>query len=306
MLIITIMSLFLLACSPSSTNESTTDAIPDTTESQIVEIAKIEIPSTITYDGLWFRESLDGSGTRQLDVGEVVHIIGEKEADSENADRFYVPIRLTDGTEGWTSEWFTIPETVPGVLTQNAKIYSEPKLSKLTTKPDLTAMSIVAVGAEGDVNGFVRISYSTPDGYAKIDEYIKSEFISKDTNDIMAAHLYTLAMTSDDEGMKAEFLNSASEVRSPAFGIFVDQAMNGVVEDLPNNLTIDTIIILEDGVMAHENPDANTPVTAIFKKNDILGTIGRSKTKGMVNGIEDWWYALEGGGWVFGADITVN
>ena len=72
-------------------------------EATEAEAENLEIPATITYQGLWMRESLDGSGTRRLEVGERVTIIGGKEPDPSNTDRLYVPIRLADGLEGWVS-----------------------------------------------------------------------------------------------------------------------------------------------------------------------------------------------------------
>jgi len=188
------------------------------------EAIAAEISGTITFDGLWFREELGGSGTRRLDVGEIVTIVGEKKPNPENTDRIYTPIRLSDGTGGWVSHWFVIPESIPAVLTKNAKIYSEPKLSKLTTSPELEAMHIVAIGAEGDTNGFIRVSCATPEGYARLDEYIKAELVSENEDDILAAHLYKLAMEAEDEDMKAEFLESASQLRSPAFAIAIENA----------------------------------------------------------------------------------
>lgn len=300
------MLFVLFSCTPKSENLEPAGANETTPESSSSEPSRTSLPAVITYDGLWFREELDGSAVKQLDIGEEVSIIGEEKPDPNNSERLYVPIMLEDGTEGWVSKWFAIPETVPGVLIQDAKIYSEPKLSKLTQNPELQPMTIVAAGEEGAVNGFIRISYATSEGYAKIDEYIKSESISKDPNDILAAHLYNLAMAAEDESMKNEFLTSASEVRSPAFGIFIDKARDGVVESTPNNLSVSTLIVMDDDVEAYEMPDVDSPIVCMYIKNDILGIIGRSEEKQVVQGVEDWWYQLEDGSWIFGASVILN
>lgn len=259
-----------------------------------------EIPATITYQGLWMRESLEGSGIRQLEVGERVTITGEKEPDPSNTDRLYVPIRLDDGSEGWVSQWYAIPDTVPGVLTQEAKIYSEAKLTKLTDNTPLTAMTVLAVGDEGEQNGFFRVSYTNSEGYARIDEYVKTDFISLNETDVLAAHLFNLAEAAEDESIRAEYLDSASSLGSPAFGMFIDQAAEVVVEETPNDLTVSTLVVISDSASVHESPDASTPVQRVHEKNEILGVVGRSTTKRTENGVEDWWYELEGGGWIFG------
>ena len=260
----------------------------------------LEIPATITYQGLWMRESLDGSGTRRLEVGEKVTIIGEKEPDPSNTDRLYLPIRLADGSEGWVSQWYAIPNTVPGVLTQEARIYSEAKLSKLTANPPLTAMTVLAVGDEGARNGFYRISYTSSEGYARVDEYVKTDFISLNETDVMAAHLYNLAEAAEDESIKTEYLDSASSLRSAVFGMFIDQAAAGVMEETPEDLTVNTVVVVSDGASVHESPDSSTAVQRTHEKNEILGVLGRSTTRRTENGIEDWWYELEEGGWIFG------
>lgn|GEM_PF-2567560 len=307
-----LLSAGLLAfssCVPKSSKgeENRSAAESEVTEPEAAEPEEIEteIPGTITFDGLLFREEPGGRGTRQLDVGEVVAIVGEKKPDPENTDRIFTPIRLSDGEEGWVSHWFVIPESTPAVLTRNAKIYSEPKLSKLSTDPELEAMHIVAIGTEGDTNGFIRINYATPDGYARLDDYIKAELVSENEDDILAAHLYKLAMAAEDEGRKAEFLESASQLRSSAFGIAIKNALQDALREISLDSTA-ALLVVKDGAASHEAPDELSPVVASYSVNDILKTTGRSETKDIVDGIEDWWYVLESGDWVFGGFVEVT
>ena len=285
---------------PKEASEQRAGAEDAGVEATEAERENLEIPATITYQGLWMRESLDGSGTRRLEVGEKVTIIGEKEPDPSNTDRLYVPIRLADGSEGWVSQWYAIPNTVPGVLTQEARIYSEARLSKLTANPPLTAMTVLAVGDEGARNGFYRISYTNSEGYARVDEYVKTDFISLNETDVMAAHLYNLAEAAEDESIKTEYLDSASSLRSAAFGMFIDQAAASVMEETPKDFTVNTVVVVSDGASVHESPDSSTAVQRTHEKNEILGVLGRSTTRRTENGIEDWWYELEEGGWIFG------
>lgn len=53
-------------------------------------------------------------------------------------------------------------------------------------------------------------------------------------------------------------------------------------------------------------PNQSSSVIAIYNMHEILGITGFSKEKSVVKGVEEWWYALEGGGWVFGSDVSVN
>jgi len=274
----------------------------------LTEVLETEIPATITLDGLWFRESLDASGTRQLEIGEVVHVIGEKEASPANPDRSYVPVRLADGTEGWASEWFTILNTTPGVLTHEARIYSEAKLTKLTTRPALPAMTIVAVGMEDEVDGFARISYSTAENYAKLNEYVKSEYVSQSANDILAAQLYTLAMNSEEEVQRNEFLKSASEISDSVFRATILEAINDSGEGLkPEYESVSGMaVIRETGVKAYMKPDIDSTVLKKFEVDESVNIVGRTKSKYLVGETEDWWYLIDEDGWIFGSDIDVD
>ncbi len=291
-----------------SCNEGTAPAENKTSSSEPVveQVPELAIPATITFDGLWFRETMEGNGTKQLDVGDKVTITGEELPDPEKPKIIYVPVRLEDGTEGYVSKWFAVPESYPGVLTQNAKLYSEAKLSKLTSEPDIEAMTIVAIGNEGDVNGFVKVSFATPDGYAKWDYWVKMDLVSYQEKDIMAAHLYNLAMQTEDESIKTEFLTSASEMQSPAFGIYIDLELEGLMEETPVDLTVATVIVLNDDTKAFSSADYDSSVAGVYAKNQILGVTGRSSAKDTVGGKEDWWYSLEDGSWIFGADLKVN
>lgn len=44
----------------------------------------------------------------------------------------------------------------------------------------------------------------------------------------------------------------------------------------------------------------------VYSDNDVLKTTGRSETKDIVDGIEDWWYVLESGDWIFGGFVEVD
>jgi len=309
------LSLLLFAAAwlillPACSKEEAMDAVEEdemaVDSPPMEEVSETEIPATITIDGLWFRESLGAKGTRQLEIGEVVHVTGEEMADPSNPDRFYVPIRLSDGTEGWASVWFTIPNTTPGVLTHDAKIYSEAKLTKLTTNPALPAMTIVAVGMEEEVNGFVRISYSTAENYAKLDEYVKSEYVSRKTNDILAAQLYTLAMNSEEANQRDEFLKSAAEISDTVFrsAILEAEAASASEEASEMESVSGKAVIRETGVKAYLKPDVDSTVLMSFEVDEVVNIVGRTMAKH--GETEDWWYLTDEDGWILGSDIDVD
>lgn len=220
----------LFSCTPKAKPNNTAPAAPSQPETAAPSSAGTspqepvfqEIQGVITYNGLWLREEPDGNGVRQLDAGEIVTVIGEVLDESDGNIRLR-PIRISDGTEGFVSAWFVIPDSIPAVIIGEAKIYSEPKLSKLTSIEPLTPMTIVAVSNESSKDGFIKISYKNSDDYARLDEYIKDGLISTDQKDIQASLLYSLAMAQDDPEMKFEFLSSAQEMQSPAFSELIGQ-----------------------------------------------------------------------------------
>ncbi|MCG8452029.1 MAG: hypothetical protein MI717_02455 [Spirochaetales bacterium] len=308
------LSLFLLlglilACTPQATNSTVERAnTPQpSTPAPPQQPSFQEVDATITRDGIWFRESLEGNGTRQLDLGEVVTVIGEVEQpEPENRNKDMLPIRLSDGTEGFFSAWYAIPNTIPAVMVAEAKIYSEPKATKLTKNTALPIAKIIAVSTTGSSSGFIKVSYADENGYARIDDYIKEDLVSTDSRDVDAAHLYALAMAQEEEGMRAEFLASAAELNSPVFGMMITEALGITTEDRPaEDPTKTTGVVIIDQAEVHEEPFADSPVIGYLTENSIVAIVGMTN-ENMPDGNIDYWYTLADGGYVLDKNIKKN
>ncbi len=291
----------LASCTPKAPENNQSEALKtDTTP------AFQEKEAVISIGGLWFREEENGKGTRQLDIGEKVTIIGEEVVNAEDSNRKSMPIRLYDGSEGFASSWFVIPDAVPGVLISKARIYSEPKSTKATSMEPLPELKIIAVKPENSMDNFLEIYYANDKGYARWEEYIKADTVSLETRDINAARLYNLAMAQTDADMKQEFLQSAMEEQSGAFGELIREAYNmntGSESDIP---TEKTAMVTAEEAALHAKPLASSEVTGYQYQGTILAITARSNNQEDVDGIQDYWYELAAGGWIFGGNIELR
>ena len=249
----------------SQSKVSTEQVNPEGMEEQMTP-AQPETPATVILDRLWVNPiDPDGKG-QYLEIGEEVTIIGELQPDPKNEKNQVYPIRLDDGNEAFGSFYYVIPDTKPAVVIIEAKIYSEAKLTKLTKQDELMPLTIVGADIEGPENDFIKVNFSDENRYAKHDRYIKSEYVSYNKNDISAALLYNLAMNSDDKSMKSEFLSSAAQQNSPAFGILIDDEIFKMGSEEIESESIDESE--EDGSMDDESMDESEDSVAMGNGNN--------------------------------------
>ena len=312
-----IAAVLSMGCTPKSETVATAPAPSQPAAPAAPEY--VETQGTVTYDGLWFRTEADGTGVRQLDLGEKVTTIGEV---IEDGDVRLQPILLSDGTQGYASAWYVIPDSVPAVLFEDSKLYSEPKPSKLMTNMDaLPAMTIVAVSNNPEQSGagYLEISYKNLDSYARINDYVKSSNVSLDERDIVAAHLYSLAMKAEDEEMRNEFLLSAAGMNSPAFGSIIHSAFTGEPTEEDMGESADSSKNLSDGegdttrmVDEIRFVPAGTPVYASAMAREVVTFVEADSSFMMdmttaemveVDGLSGFGYRFAAGsgytGWVF-------
>lgn len=77
-------------------------------------------------------------------LGEKITWLGESKVDSTDQNRKYLKVRLSDGTEGWASEYVVAVDASPAVIVKQASIYRRPDLITITEK-EFEPMDVVAV-----------------------------------------------------------------------------------------------------------------------------------------------------------------
>ena len=252
----------------------------------------------------WMRETPNGRGTRQLEEGDLVTAVGAVIPDPNTDGAELQEIVASDGTEGYVNKWYVPKDTRPAVLVADAFVYTEPKATKLTEE-SLRPMLGVAAGNEGDVSGFVRIWYVGDDGYVKTDRYVKSDTLSDDPADIGAARLYALASEADNPDIKREFLKSAQDLRSPAFGGVVDAMLTNLSTGVPVQAFQGTALVNDDNVNVRSMPDVVLgAVKGRLNRDDMVTLVSRTVDKSVAGDMTDYWYEVKDAGWVFGAFLT--
>ena len=146
---------------------------------------------------IWDKASLrekplkDGKWLSAMALGERVIWTGEEQIDATDKKRKYLNIRLSDGTEGWASEYVIAKNAIPSVIIKKASIYRRPDLITITDK-EFKAMDFVAV--LGSKNDWIEVTSEQN----KIKGWIQAAFISPKDEDITVAILASKAYAEKD------------------------------------------------------------------------------------------------------------
>ena len=133
----------------------------------VVEEVK-EVRSVCIWDGASVRAdaSMKAKWISAMALGEKVTWLGEDKIDSTDKNRKFLKLRLSDGTEGWSSEYVIATDAKPSVIYKEAPIYRRPDLLTVT-ETVFEPMEIVAitgtdadwievVGKEGKKKGWIQ------------------------------------------------------------------------------------------------------------------------------------------------------
>ena len=162
-LVILVGVLMIFACQ----TETKTDV--DVQVETKVEVVK-ETPSVCVWNKGSVRDmpSRNAKWLSGMALGEKVVWTGETVVDSSDQNRTYHKVRLSDGTEGWASEYVLALDAIPGIVIKNAQIFRRPELITLTS--DIyEPMSFVAIldskddwiqvkGEENKLKGWIKFS----------------------------------------------------------------------------------------------------------------------------------------------------
>ncbi len=186
------------------------------------------------WDNLALRETpaSDGRWLASVSLGEKCKYLKEdKEVTVGEKTTKYFRVELQDGKQGWVQSDFMILDGKPGVIIQDAVIYSRPDLLTKTSK-SFSKMDIV--GIKGEQNEFVEISGKRRDGKWIETGWIKPSNISFSDIDIAVAKYASKALATEDPGKKNQAINE----------ILTNADLKGSIffEELRNLLSTDEII----------------------------------------------------------------
>ena len=209
--------LIVIACQSSKRRASAEKA----TQAEV----KTEAPAVCIWDKGSVRQNpaKDGKWISSMALGEKVTWTGDTFTDSTDDNRSYYHVRLSDGTEGWVSEYVVAIHAVPGILVKKAQIFRRPDLITVTEK-GFEKMSFVAILETKD--DWIQVTGEEN----KKKGWIRTAAISTKDEDITVGLLVTKAKEEKDP---VQYQEKVSEiVNNPLFAnsVFVEQLKNGNTE----------------------------------------------------------------------------
>jgi hypothetical protein len=154
------------------------------------------------WDNLSLKESpdKDGKWLASISLGEkCIFLNSEKEDINGEKKTRYMKIRLKDGKEGWVQSDFIVVDGKPGVIIQDAVIYSRPDLLTKTSK-SFSKMDII--GVKGTQNDFIEVTGKRKDGKWIETGWIKTSNISYSEIDIAVAKYAAKALSIEETGKR--------------------------------------------------------------------------------------------------------
>jgi hypothetical protein len=199
-----------------------------TNEGKTIAVAegKEGIPSVCIWDKATVRSepSQKGKWISSIALGEKILCLGEDKIDSSDKNRKYYKVRLSDGKEGWVSEYSLSIDAKPSVAMLKTPIYLRPDLVTVTDK-EFTLMEFIAVSKPENEWCEAKGSEGKKKGW------IKSSSVSFKDEDITVALLAGKALAETDKDRKRQKIESI--VNNPAFSgsIFIN-SLNSFLEEM--------------------------------------------------------------------------
>jgi len=133
---------------------------------------------------------------------------------------YNIEVELQDGKQGWVQADFIIIDGKPGVIVQDAVIYSRPDL---LTKTGKSFSRLDIVGVKGEQNGFIEIAGKRKDGKWIETGWIKPSNMSLTEIDVAVAKYAAKAMLIEDKTKQAEAINEILGNSDLEGSVFLDE-----------------------------------------------------------------------------------
>ncbi len=186
-----------------------------------VEEGKDGIPSVCIWDKASVKSepTQKGAFVSSMALGEKVICLGEDKVDPADKNRKYYKIRLSDGKEGWASEYSLAIDAKPSVAIQRTMIYLRPDLVTVTDK-EFSSMEFIAVSKTENEWCEARGQEGKKKGW------IKANSVTTKDDDITVALLGLKALTETNKDKRKEKIDAIVNNPSFANSIFIDSLKN--------------------------------------------------------------------------------
>lgn len=200
---------------------------------EVKEQTITETDAVCIWDGGSIRETpeSDGKYVTKMALGEKITWLGISENDTtkEKSVVQYHKVRLSDGTEGWASEYVIVTDATPAVIINEVTVYTRPDLINATDKK-LEAMDFIAViKTEDNWCEFVGEKNKTKG-------WIQKESVSYEKEDIAVALLAGKAFDEKDEEAKKEKIKEIIENTAFVNSVFIENLKSEIEEPEKENV----------------------------------------------------------------------
>jgi hypothetical protein len=151
------------------------------------------------WDNISLKESpgKDGKWLATVSLGEkCIYLDNSREETNGEKKTKYLKIRLQDGKEGWAQSDFIVLDGKPGVIIQDAVVYSRPDL---LTKTDKSFSRMDIIGVKEAQNDFIEVAGKRKAGKWIEKGWVKEPNISYSEVDIAVAKYAAKALAIADK-----------------------------------------------------------------------------------------------------------
>ncbi len=177
----------------------------------------------------------DGKWIASISLGEKCTYLNDKKEEVNGEKKTcYLKMKLQDGKEGWVQSDFIVLDGKPGVITDDAVIYSRPDLLTKTAK---TFSKMDIIGVKSEQNEFIEVSGKRKDGKWIETGWIKPSSISYSDIDIAVAKYASKALATEDAGKRESALKEIVDNKDLQESVFIADIKEALIpaEDFIEN-----------------------------------------------------------------------
>ncbi|MBT3272639.1 MAG: hypothetical protein HN368_05765 [Spirochaetales bacterium] len=193
---------------------------------------EIRIPSVCIREGSSLYKEPGEGFISPLSQGEKLIYLGKKEL-SKVAGREswnYALVERSDGSTGWTLTDYLAEDAVPGVIVQDAALYSQPSAANLLPNEKVFVRQIVGVIQDKKYESYFAVRWNIPDTFTVREQYVRTAYVSLKEEDVAVARLLHIAVNDTNKESQIEQLRIIqSEFPNTSFIMDVENALKYVI-----------------------------------------------------------------------------
>lgn len=253
------LALLIIACGKKTADTGTT---ADSTSAEATKT----VMSVCVFEGISLRSepSQKGKWIAGIALGEKLTYLNEVVHDSVGK-LDYAKVRLSDGTEGWASAAFVIPNARPAAVISSSFFYKRPDLSTVTDKAFEPLDFVAVTTEEGE---WMRVT-----GKRRKNSYIEEGWLNRgavsfNEIDVAVASMTAKAMASSDASKRKGELDKILKNSAVSGSQLVGEVRN-LLADMGSFAT-NTKRVVVDRAYFYDSPNDNAKTGAYVVRGDAV------------------------------------